>query len=231
MIKFRKLILIVIFFCSISILSQNLTAKYKFIKNDIFISDYDLNIEKDHSLFYESGYCLKDLVTKSELIVFKDKSFDVKLLDKVGDLAISTNKPVKFEWIIKNNKKNIGGYSCQQAEMIYKNKKWIAWFTNDLPFQEGPFIFNGLPGLILFIESDNYRFELFEISKFENKCSPIIENRKEISYEKYESLFKSLYKKNDDLLNSFGNLDLKLAIKLESISEKEKKMNALRELL
>lgn len=229
--KFKRLIFIGIFFASISILSQNLTVKYRFMKENIIISDYDLNLEKDYSLFYESGYCFKDIVSKSELIIFKDKSFDIKLLDKVGELAIMTSKPVKLDWIIKKEKKTIGKYNCQQAEVIYKNKKWIAWFTNDLPFQEGPFIFNGLPGLILMMENDNYKFELLEISKLKNECSPIIDDRKEISYEKYENLFNSLSKKNDALLKSLGNLNLKLETKLESISEKEKKINALRELL
>ena len=231
MIKLRKLFLIVIFCFSISVLSQDITAKYRFIKENIPILDYDLNIETDYSLFYESGYCLKDLVSKSDLIIYKDNSTNIKLLDKVGEVAISTNKPDKLDWIIKKDKKVIGGHNCQQAEVIYKNQKWIAWFSNDLPVQDGPFIFKGLPGLILMIENDHYKFELLEIRKSKKECSPVIENRKEISYEKYESLFNGISKKNDALLNSLSNLNLKLETKLESIGEKEKKINSLREIL
>lgn len=229
--KFERLFLIGIFFCSIFVLSQDLTVKYRFIKENIPVSDYDLDIEKNYSLFYESGYCLKDVVSKSDLIIYKDKSDNIKLLDKVGEVSISTNKPNKIDWVIKKDKKTIGGYNCQQAEVIYKNRKWIAWFSNDLPFQYGPFIFKGLPGLILMVENDTYKFELLEISKSKNGCSPVIEKRKELSYEKYESLFHNISTKNDALLNSLGNLNLKIETKLESMSEKEKKINSLREIL
>jgi len=229
--KFGGLFLIGTIFCSVIVFSQNLTVKYRFIKENIPISDYNLIIEKDHSLFYETEYCSKEEFSKSELIIYKDNSTNIKLLDKVGEVSVSTSKTNKLDWIIIDNKKIIGDYNCQQAEIIYKNEKWTAWFTNDLPIQEGPFIFNGLPGLILMVENNKYKFELLEVSKSENQCSSKIDNRKEISYDKYEILFNNISKKNDALLNSLGSLNLKLETKLDAISKNEKKINILREIL
>lgn len=33
-------------------------------------------------------------------------------------------------------------------------RDWVAWFTNDIPIQDGPYKFCGLPGLIIKIEDD-----------------------------------------------------------------------------
>ncbi len=231
MIKTSKLFLSIMFLISFTAFSQDLVVNYRFLKENIPIKDYDLDINKDYSLFYETGYCLSNLVSKSELIFLKDKSFEIKLLDKVGDLSVSTSKPNQLNWEIKSEKKVIEGYNCQKAETFYRNQKWTAWFTTDLPFQDGPFVFKGLPGLILVIDNEKYKFELLEISKSTNQCSIAIDNRKEISYEKYESLFNDVSNKNNALLNSLGNLNLNLETNLSSMSEKESKLNIIRELL
>ncbi|MDH6254129.1 hypothetical protein M2347_003856 [Chryseobacterium sp. H1D6B] len=232
MTKALRLFLFSTFFCSFSVFSQNLVVKYRFTKENNPIVDYELNIIKKYSLFYESEYCLNQLIPKSELIILKDKSPAITIFDKAGEIPVSTNKPNQLNWIIKDEKKTIEGYKSQRAEVNYKGRQWVAWFTNDLPFQDGPFIFNGLPGLILTVESDEYKFDLLGISKDDSKCSANIDPKgKEISYEKYESLFNTLSQKNDALFNSLNNLNLNLETKLSSMAEKEKKINTLRELL
>lgn len=47
----------------------------------------------------------------------------------------------------------IGEFNTQKAETNFAGRKWIAWFTSDIPFQDGPYKFHGLPGLIVKIES------------------------------------------------------------------------------
>jgi len=215
------------------VFSQDLSVLYKFKKGGGDIEDYQLDIYQDYSLFYESSYCLDDTVTKSDFIINKQnkKTDIITLFDKVDGTYIYTQKSNLLDWKILNEKKYIAGYKCQKAEVLYYNQKWTAWFSNDIPFQEGPFLFKGLPGLILIIESDNYKFELTEINRNKTFCEINMDNRKEISYDKYESIFKNISTKSNNLINNISNLNLGLQVDLKSTHEKIKTMNILREIL
>lgn len=58
----------------------------------------------------------------------------------------------KVVWKISSEKQKIGSYNTQKATTDFGGRSWIAWFTQELPFQDGPYKFSGLPGLILKIE-------------------------------------------------------------------------------
>ncbi len=60
----------------------------------------------------------------------------------------------KFNWKIENEKSKIGAYEVQKASTEYAGRKWTAWFSSDIPFQDGPYKFYGLPGLIVKVEDE-----------------------------------------------------------------------------
>ncbi len=62
-----------------------------------------------------------------------------------------------LEWQLKNETKEILGYQCKKATVTYRGRLYIAWYASELPFNNGPYIFRGLPGLILEVEdTDQY---------------------------------------------------------------------------
>lgn len=67
-------------------------------------------------------------------------------------------KPV---WEITDETKTVLGYECNKAVTDFRGRRWIAWFTPDIPVQEGPWKLCGLPGLILeaYDISRDYVFE------------------------------------------------------------------------
>jgi len=101
----------------------------------------------------------------------------------------------KLNWLILEEKKKIGNYNCQKAEVNYGDRKWTAWFTNEIPLQEGPYVFRGLPGLIvkIFDEKFNYDFELNQIIDFKWDGLYAEKFQKKISWEDFQKLQKNFY--------------------------------------
>lgn len=58
----------------------------------------------------------------------------------------------KINWKISSEKEKIGEWNAQKAEADFAGRHWIAWFSTDIPIQDGPYKFSGLPGLIVKIE-------------------------------------------------------------------------------
>ncbi|MDR5589060.1 GLPGLI family protein [Christiangramia sp. SM2212] len=69
-----------------------------------------------------------------------------------------------MSWQILSESKRIAGYIVQKATTSFRGRNYTAWFTSDIPISEGPYKFNGLPGLILEIadEKKHYSFSLLE---------------------------------------------------------------------
>ncbi|SEG21610.1 GLPGLI family protein [Halpernia humi] len=111
----------------------------------------------------------------------------------------------KLNWKILTDQKVIGKYKSQKAEVNYGGRKWTAWFTSELSYNDGPYIFNGLPGLILSIEDDktDYSFNLIQVKKlgdlFDIRLKSI-----PIDWTKYQNLAKSFYNDPYDLNSKLG---------------------------
>ncbi|SKB26406.1 GLPGLI family protein [Parapedobacter luteus] len=70
-----------------------------------------------------------------------------------------------LNWDIRPDTMTIANLLCQRADLYFGNRHWIAWFTTDIPIQDGPYKFAGLPGLIISISdvNDFWRFEMTNI--------------------------------------------------------------------
>lgn len=66
----------------------------------------------------------------------------------------------KPEWILCDSTLNILGYDCMMAECRFRGRHWTAFFTPEIPVNEGPWKLCGLPGLILkaFDSREDYIF-------------------------------------------------------------------------
>ncbi len=53
--------------------------------------------------------------------------------------------------------KKVQNYTLQKATTGFGGRNWTAWFCKDIPFNEGPFKFRGLPGLIFEIQDDKQK--------------------------------------------------------------------------
>tara|TARA_B100000945_G_scaffold165253_1_gene132555 strand:+ start:364 stop:1155 length:792 start_codon:yes stop_codon:yes gene_type:complete len=76
-----------------------------------------------------------------------------------------------FNWQIETETKEIKGYKVQKAITNFAGRDYVAWFTPDVPISDGPYKFNGLPGLILEISDveNEWNFEFFGLKKLSPK--------------------------------------------------------------
>ncbi len=94
----------------------------------------------------------------------------VNLTDRV-----KVQENVKQTWHLINETEEVCGYSCQKATTHFKGRFYTAWYTTEIPINEGPYKFKGLPGLIVKIEDDQKQ-HCFELVSF-NKTSKKIFNK------------------------------------------------------
>lgn len=107
-----------------------------------------------------------------------------------------------LDWELKNETKNILGYQCQLATTNFRGRSYKAYFTDEIGLNGGPWKFDGLPGMILKIVSeDNYiRIEAKsievknELTEIEN---PYKDFKKFFTYEEFKSAYLGLYKKSN----------------------------------
>ncbi len=72
-----------------------------------------------------------------------------------------------FAWKILPDTMRILNQICQKATCQFRGRKYEAWFAQEINVSEGPWKFNGLPGLILKVIDSNqdYFFEAISIEK------------------------------------------------------------------
>ncbi len=76
------------------------------------------------------------------------------------------DEPVDAQnWEILSDTATIKGLKCQKASCDYKGRSYVAWFSNQIISNNGPWKFGGLPGLIIKI-SDSKNEIIFEFDGY-----------------------------------------------------------------
>lgn len=234
--NYRKTFLLLFLFCcfSTNLFSQNKLFFYKhtFVKDSTNRANKTdeimvLNIEKGKSEFYSYDKFKSDSIILSNskkgiLTMPENKEYNNEriikqenslIIDYVNQLSLTqywTKQNVKINWQLASETGEYLGYKTQKAVGTFGGRKWIAWFTTEIPIQNGPFKFFGLPGLIVKIEDNNanHSFELVEtkIYPYDKFEYPMLNNFRKIqlSFLDYKKMYLK-YRKNPtaDSQNSF----------------------------
>lgn len=111
----------------------------------------------------ETSVMLKNRLDKEITIIDKGENRDnYKCIDKVEPQ----------QWSITSDTLTILGYLCQKATTEFRGRNYEAWFTPDIPINEGPWKFYGLPGMILKVNDSEDLFS-FEIIGLEQLANPV----------------------------------------------------------
>jgi GLPGLI family protein len=136
------------------------------------LSNLNLNSVKSISVYKEDQENVIDnsLGDKYEHNYFDGNSEKVYKNRLNGEITIIDNSsglyrcedPVGIlDWEITQDTATIFNYSCQKAKVRFRGRNYEVWFAPEIPVNDGPWKFFGLPGLIVKVE-DTDRLIAFE---------------------------------------------------------------------
>ena len=76
---------------------------------------------------------------------------------------------IPLVWVVGEEIQSFSGYTVQSATTSFAGRDYVAWFTTEVPILDGPYLFSGLPGLIveLYDTEQHYHFKMLSIEKLE----------------------------------------------------------------
>lgn len=77
-----------------------------------------------------------------------------------------------FNWEMHPETKQVAGYNAQKATTNYSGRNYTAWFTSEIPVSDGPYKFNGLPGLIIEVKDQQGHYS-FVLTEFQVLDEPV----------------------------------------------------------
>lgn len=161
------------------------TKETKYYTYDFFVAD---------SLITNNIPFPKEMkLNTSDIIVHKNNNNEFSQYDLLENTVLQLQTNDTQKWNLSQEKKNIKNLSLQKAITTWGGRNWTAWFAEEIPFQEGPYKFHGLPGLIVEIYDDkkNYHFELVRSEKIKEEENQFIEMSEKmgipITWEKYRT--------------------------------------------
>lgn len=136
-----------------TLVTSNLKSFYYEKARDTIIQTMSMGEMDNTSATYNFTY-FKDFGKKQ---IYLNRDYGLKKI-----IIDSTNN---IKWEITKNRQKVMGYSCQEATCVFRGRSYKAYFLKDIPISNGPFKFDGLPGIILKVQSDDgsVNIEAYEI--------------------------------------------------------------------
>ena len=170
----HKIILSIVLFYSSQLLSQNTLVSYDIIykplmhENQTETERYNLLIDNNtkSSFFYSD----KIVDNSFNANVFKDFSKDEYYKYEIILFRLyKVPYQIDLKWDLLEGDKLILGFPCKKSSVSFGGRRWVAWYTQEMAIQNGPYKFQGLPGLILEISSEDGDYEFIAKSIVKTK--------------------------------------------------------------
>lgn len=213
----KKFFLISVLILSSILSAQNITFIYELkykpnLAEGAFITkNYYLDVLGKQSVFRSEQERYSDsLVQQTGLGLGRSPIFSLQFYIKKNLAKMSIIKNIStpimndqyyihitdsLHWQILPDKMRIGNVECQKAIVDYGGRNWTAWFAESIPLQEGPYIFNGLPGQIVKItdRQSEYDFTLISTKNSNKNNMFALRMGKEIRWKEFQKLQLDYY--------------------------------------
>lgn len=108
---------------------------------------------------------------RSTFMVTKCYTSDIICIKDVIDNDIYEYSDPKndFHWQLCDSTKMIYGFEAYKATCSYHGREWVVWYSPEIPFSDGPWVFCGLPGLILEAQDKAHLFSFRLVGLMSNQ--------------------------------------------------------------
>jgi GLPGLI family protein len=197
---------------------KNYNGMLRFINKSLKSSrfEFELKFHGSKSIFFKQkslqndnnkSYKIANALLKADNVYYSNYKTNRRKISKsvYGENYIVVSELDNLKWKLTNNSKIVGKYKCFKASsyVMIKNNKGIfkkeitAWYAPDIPVNFGPKGYGGLPGLILELIEDNYRYLATKIviSKKNKIKVNFSEKGKLITQDELDEIGQAIYKK------------------------------------
>ncbi len=121
------------------------------------------------------GTEIKNFRTRYSYTIYKNYPVGrITYTDKVMPTFLQYDEDLNtFKWQLTNLVDTIGDYVAHCAYTDYGGRHWVAWYTTDIPINDGPYKFRGLPGLIIRLYDDQ-EYYVFNMVSIEHSDEPLL---------------------------------------------------------
>lgn len=182
------------------------------------------------------------IINNTKSLPFKNTGFDwiisknrdlnkISIYDKIGKISGKYDFDIVLDWEILDSTRIIENYNCILAKTQYAGRNYYSWFCPELPISDGPYIFSGLPGLIMEISDTkmHYSFKILSIEKYSIPVlNPYFSESRATSFKRADFLNMRKQRQKDPINyieNSLNIKSLDLSTKEQIIKNMARKNN------
>ena len=181
--------------------SSSFFASIQSMKRDSVIQSISKKASENGTNFL-STKCMFIPKTKFPYTIIQTNE-NIEYFQWIGVTLITYKQNIINNWKLINESKKINTINCKKAEVNFKGRNWIAWYSTEIPFNYGPYKFSGLPGLIIKItdEKGEYDFELVKSTSSSGLKGKLIT----INKDRYTDAVETTQKKFEQALEDSNN--------------------------
>jgi|GEM_PF-6526845 GLPGLI family protein len=155
------------------------------------------------------NYKITDEESKGETaVIFKTRSSSkVVTTNRKGETFLKLSETVVPQWTMCDDEIQLLGYTAKKATTTFRGRNYTAYFTLDIPINDGPWKLFGLPGLILEAGTDDeiLKFEAIGLEQVEGaEITPPV-NRKYEDCQNFTDYYNLLEKLNRNINIGYYN--------------------------
>jgi len=103
--------------------------------------------------------------SSSQRFIKIPKNNTLVVYDEISSSKYKYSEDLQINWSLESDTIRMANQILKKATTHYKGRDYIAWYNESIPISDGPYKFNGLPGLIFKVYDSEKQFS-FEILNY-----------------------------------------------------------------